>query len=152
MLSFKMFHWLTFFLIVCQDVFLIALPVVFGRTWTSHAGAWRLWYFRSKIKNKMILRPLVLSVFDFFNKSAFFLLFWSVYILPGTIHSYTRQFTLNMALFLVKVKTGDFGTWMKTRFFRKFSLKAHYYPAYYTWKGDDWPNWTVLSNSGISSM
>ena len=53
---------------------------------------------------------------------------------------------------LVKVKTSEFGNWMKTRSFRTFSLKAHYYPAYYTWKGDDWPNWAVLSNSGISSM
>lgn len=36
-MSFKIFHWIIRFLIVYQDLFLIALLVVFSRSWTSHA-------------------------------------------------------------------------------------------------------------------
>ena len=88
----------------------------------------------------------------YLNKSAFFLIILKRIYITGYCSFIRSTVHTEHGTVLVKVKTSEFGNWMKTRSFRTFSLKAHYYPAYYPWKGDDWPNWAVLSNSGISSM
>ena len=114
MLSFKIFHWIILLvLIVYQDLFLISLLVVFSCAWTSHAVL-----FIRKIKTKVILRPLtffffflLLDVFEFFNKY-FFLLLWSIYLLPGTVHSSIQQFALHFAPFRgAKVRSAWLEEW-----------------------------------------
>ena len=125
-----MFRWIICpVMTVCQDVdliFLIALLVVlFSRPWTSHAG-W-IWCFRSKMQTDIILRPL-----PHYHRS----------------FKYSTARTTSLALSKIQkwvVERGDFGNWIKIWFFRKFWLKAHYYPAYYIMA--DWPDWTVPSNN-----
>ena len=134
-------------------------PVVFSHTWTSYAWVlkmprvsnafmilWRLWCFRSKMQTKMILRPLPTRCVPFFQINT--LLFWSVTLLPGTVHS--LQLALQvwlLAKFRSVLPDSDFGNWIKISSSREFLLKANYYPAYIT---ADWPDWTVPSNSQFS--
>ena len=57
----------------------------------------------------MILRPLVLSVFDFLNKSAFFLTILKRTYITGYCSFIHSTVHTEHGPFLGKVKTGDFG-------------------------------------------
>ena len=64
-----------------------------------------------KLKQKWFWDLLLLGVFKFLNRY-FFLLLWSIYLLPGTVHSSTQQFTLHLAPLLgAKVRSGWLEGW-----------------------------------------
>ena len=90
-------------------------------------------------------------MFEFFNKYFFFIIVKHI--------SITRYCSFKHSTVCTALGTflgGKSQKWLAGRVileielprsFRKFLLKAYYYPEYYT--GVDWPDWTVLSNSWV---
>ena len=117
-------HFLSWLLVVSFAI-LIAVPVVFSRTWTSYAVVLKM--------------PRVSNAFKFtHNKKRNSI----------TVHSNTCQLAVQIWR-LSKVRTGWPYAWVILKSFRNFPPKAHYYPAYCT--GADWSDWTVPTFLEFSS-
>ena len=65
-----------------------------------------------KLKWKWFWDLLLLGMFEFLDKIILFLLLWSIYLLPGTVHSSIQQFALHLAPFFgAKVRSGWLEGW-----------------------------------------
>ena len=140
-----MFPWISISCLNCLSrslSYMIALPVVvFSRPWTPHTAV---------LKNAACFKWMSYGILEVkcqvnendSETSSSLLKRWFKY-LTAPIVSFALAKIQNWLVGRV-----DFVSWVKLYLFRKFLLKAHYYPAYFIMT--DWPDWTVSSNGEFS--